>query len=111
MPTVTKQELVDRITEQTQARQTVVKTVIESFMENLTAELANGNRLEFRDFGVFETKIQPARTAQNPRTLEPVQVPAKRKVKFKPGRLMREGLNSRPPDCTTLSSCPSRVRC
>mgnify|MGYP006294040625 CR=1 FL=1 len=93
MPTVTKQELVNRIAEQTQARQTVVKTIIETFLENLTVELANGNRIEFREFGVFETKVQPARTAQNPKTLEPVQVPAKRKIKFKLGRLMREGLN------------------
>ena len=56
-------------------------------------ELAKGNRLEFRDFGVFETKTRVARTAQNPKTLEQVHVPAKRVVKFKMGRLMRQKLN------------------
>jgi integration host factor subunit beta len=49
--------------------------------------------LEFRDFGVFEVREQAARAAQNPKTLEPIEIPAKRKVKFKMGRIMREGMN------------------
>ena len=55
-------------------------------------ELGKGNRLEFRDFGVFETKVRKARKAQNPKTLEPVEVPEKRTVKFKVGRLMKAKL-------------------
>ncbi|HJP00831.1 MAG TPA: HU family DNA-binding protein, partial [Planctomycetota bacterium] len=47
-------------------------------------------RLEFREFGVFEVRRRSARRAQNPRTLEKVDVEAKRVVKFKVGRLMRE---------------------
>ncbi|MHC4147372.1 MAG: HU family DNA-binding protein, partial [Planctomycetota bacterium] len=60
------------------------------------SELANNNRLEFRDFGVFEVREQAARVAQNPKTLEPVEIPAKRRVKFKIGRVMREGMNDKP---------------
>ena len=54
--------------------------------------MCKNNRLEFRDFGVFETRTRAARVAQNPKTLERVEVPAKRTVKFKMGRLMRENL-------------------
>jgi integration host factor subunit beta len=68
---------------------------VQQFLDEITKELSKNNRLEFRDFGVFEIKEQAARTAQNPKTLEPVKVPAKRKVKFKMGRLMREGMNSK----------------
>ncbi|MAE75338.1 MAG: integration host factor subunit beta [Planctomycetes bacterium] len=68
----------------------LVKDVIQSFLDKITVELAKGNRLEFREFGVFEVKQRAARRAQNPRTLEKVQVPAKRVVKFKVGRKMRE---------------------
>ena len=46
-------------------------------------------RLEFRDFGVFEIRERAARRAQNPKTLEQVDVPARRTVKFKTGRLMK----------------------
>jgi len=94
MPTITKKELVDRIAEKTQSNQIIVKTVVQQFLNEMTSELAKNNRLEFRDFGVFEVKQQAARTSQNPKTLEPVEVPAKRKVKFKMGRVMREGMNS-----------------
>jgi hypothetical protein len=52
--------------------------------------LGEGQRVEFRDFGVFEVKVRRARSAHNPRTLEKVMVPARRTVKFKPGRLMKE---------------------
>lgn len=95
MPTITKKELVDRIAERTQSNQITVKTVVQQFLDEITSELAKNNRLEFRDFGVFEVKEQAARTSQNPKTLEPVEVPAKRKVKFKMGRIMREGMNAK----------------
>jgi len=71
-----------------------VKTVVQQFLDEITTELAQNNRLEFRDFGVFEPRTRKARTAQNPKTLEKVQVPAKRSVKFKMGRMMRERLNN-----------------
>ncbi len=95
MATITKKELIDRITENTQAKRLLVKVTIQNFLDELISELGKGNRLEFRDFGVFEVKERAARVAQNPKTLEKVQVPAKRKVKFKMGRIMREKLNTK----------------
>jgi len=92
MSTVTKKELIDRIAEGTQAKRVVVKRIIQAFLDEITAELCKNNRLEFRDFGVFETRTRAARIAQNPKTLERVEVSAKRTVKFKMGRLMRENL-------------------
>ena len=92
MATVTKKELIDRIAEKTQAKRVVVKRIVQSFLDEVVEELAEGNRLEFRDFGVFETRIRAARRAQNPKTLEQVDVPAKRTVKFKMGRLMKQRL-------------------
>ena len=95
MSTITKRELIDRITESTQAKRVLVKATVQNFLYEVISEFAKGNRIEFRDFGVFETKIRAARTAQNPKTLEQVHVPAKRTVKFKMGRLMRQKLNVR----------------
>ena len=92
MATVTKKELIDRISERTQAKRVSVKRIIQAFLNEIIDELCRNNRLEFRDFGVFETKIRVSRIAQNPKTLERVEVPAKRTVKFKMGRLMKENL-------------------
>lgn len=87
--TTTKKELVSRIADQTGQTKVVVKEVLQNFLDEIISELALGNRLEFREFGVFEVRERAARRAQNPRTLEKVAVPAKRVVKFKVGRLMR----------------------
>ena len=92
MATITKKELIDRIAEGTQAKRVTVKCIVQAFLDEITSELCEDNRLEFRDFGVFETRTRAARVAQNPKTLERVEVPAKRTVKFKMGRLMRENL-------------------
>ena len=99
MPTTTKKDLIDRIAEETQQKRTAVKRTIQSFLDNVIFELRKGNRLEFRDFGVFEIKQRAARIAQNPKTLERVPVPAKKTVKFKVGRLMKDALenNAEPP--------------
>jgi integration host factor subunit beta len=88
--TITKKELVNRIAEETGQTKVVVKDILQRFLDEIIEELAVGNRLEFREFGVFEVRERAARRAQNPRTLEKVAVPAKRVVKFKVGRLMRE---------------------
>ena len=93
MATVSKKDLVDRIADKTQSKRVTVKAVVQQLLDEITSELAQYNRLEFRDFGVFETRTREARTAQNPKTLEKVQVPAKRCVKFKMGRMMRERLS------------------
>ncbi len=92
MHTVTKKELVDRIADQGGQKRVVVKKIVQSFLDEIIEELGHGNRLEFRDFGVFETKERGARIAQNPKTLQRVQVPPKRTVKFKVGRLMKQKL-------------------
>ena len=97
MSTITKKELIDRISETTQAKRVVVKRIVQSFLDEVINELAADNRLEFRDFGVFETRTRTARMAQNPKTLERVHVPPKRSVKFKMGRLMKDKLASTPP--------------
>src|SRR5436190_22067210 len=92
MATITKKELIDRIAEGTSQRRVQVKKIVQQFLDEIVNELGKGNRLEFRDFGVFETKVRKARKAQNPKTLEPVAVPEKRTVKFKVGRLMKQKL-------------------
>ena len=92
MHTVTKKELIDRIADLAKTKRVVVKEVLQRFLDEVINELGQGNRLEFRDFGVFETKARAPRIAQNPKTLERVHVPSKRTVKFKVGRLMKQRL-------------------
>ena len=96
MATITKKELIDRIAEAEVCKRAVVKRIIQTFLDAIVEELGNGNRLEFRDFGVFESRLRAARRAQNPKNLDKVQVPSKRTVKFKVGRIMKMRLRESP---------------
>lgn len=89
MATITKKEMIDRIAEITKAKRVLVRKILQAFLDEIVEELGNGNRLEFRDFGVFESRERAERVAQNPKTLERVTVPSRRTVKFKIGRSMR----------------------
>lgn len=93
MATITKKDLIDRIASSAGCKRVDVKKVVQNFLDEMIAELGKGNRLEFRDFGVFEIKARAPRVAQNPKTLQRVNVPAKRTVKFKVGRLLKEQLD------------------
>lgn len=95
--TITKRELIDRIAEATQQTRHAVKLCLQRFLDEIVDELAAGNRLEFRDFGVFDVRVRAARQAQNPRTMEPVTVPRRQSVRFKPGRRMRDLIEGKPP--------------
>ena len=109
MATTTKKDLIDRIADETGQRRAVVKRTGQSFLDNVIHELSEGNRLEFRDFGVFEIRDRAPRMAQNPKTLEQVPVPAKRTVKFKVGRLMKLALDGKaidPEDGTEAATAP-----
>ncbi len=104
--TITKKELIDRIADNTDCKRVLVKRIIQTFLDEIMSELGNGNRLEFRDFGVFESRVRAARKAQNPKTMEKVMVPSKRTVKFKVGRLMKERLIANPPEVDKATGLP-----
>jgi len=95
--TITKKVLVNRISERTGQTKVVVKEILQQLLDEVVDELARGNRLEFREFGVFEVRQRASRQAQNPRTLEKVEVPSRRVVKFKVGRKMRERVGAEVP--------------
>lgn len=92
--TTTKREVTERVARATGVHRDEVRKVVQAFLDDLIEELAKGHRLEFRDFGVFEVRSRAARVAQNPKTLVQVTVPARRAVRFKAGRLMKERVES-----------------
>ena len=92
MATTTKKELIERIATENKLKNVVVKNVVQNLLDEIVSEMGKGNRMELRNFGIFEIKKREARIGQNPKTLETVQIPAKRKVKFKMGKKMKQKL-------------------
>lgn len=88
--TMTKRELVIRVANTLGMTQSDVARVIEGTFETISRTLAEGNRWELRDFGVFEVKTRASRIGRNPRTGEQVPVPERKVVTFRPGKKMKE---------------------
>lgn len=98
--TITKKDIIERIADRTGARRPVVREVVQGLLETMAEELAAGRRIEFRDFGVFEVRVRGARVAQNPKTMQPVEVPQRATVKFKAGQALRARIARGPADAS-----------
>ena len=91
-----KSELVQRIASQNpHLYQRDVENIVNAILGEITAAMSKGDRVELRGFGAFTTRARDARTGRNPRTGEQVPVSAKRVPYFKPGKEMRERLNTK----------------
>ena len=94
MATITKKDLVSGVAKKCDCQQNTAREVVQSFLDQIIGELSLGNRIELREFGVFEVRTRAGRNARNPRTREAVYVPPRASVKFKPGRVMKEKIQA-----------------
>ena len=88
--TLTKRDLVIRISGETGLTQQQVFDVVQKMLDYISEALAKGDKAELRNFGVFEVKVRKARVGRNPNKPETdVPIPARSMVKFKAGKEMR----------------------
>jgi len=94
--TVTKKRLINSISNDTKLHPNDVRNVIQSFLDKMTDCLSEGERLEFRDFGVFEVVTRKQKIGRNPKkAAEPIVIPERNAVKFTPGKKMRKQIEER----------------
>lgn len=90
MATITKKKLIQVISQELGLHPNDVRNVIQSFLDRMTDYLANGDRLEFRDFGVFEIVTRKQKVGRNPKNASvPIIIPARPAVKFTAGKKMK----------------------
>ena len=87
---MTKKDIVLKISEETGFKQIVVKKVVHKVFEVMLSALYKGEKIEIRNFGVFKVKRRKARVGRNPKTNQPVPVPERKTVVFKPGLGMKQ---------------------
>ncbi|MDP9352056.1 MAG: HU family DNA-binding protein [Chloroflexota bacterium] len=78
-----KSEIVDQVAETTQMKKSDVQRVIEETLNEIRTALNNGEAVNLRGFGNFKVTDREARTGRNPRTGEPIEIPAGKRVSFK----------------------------
>jgi len=116
---VTKRELVIEVAERLGYTQNEVASVVQATLDAITESLAAGQRLEIRNFGVFEVRTRDARIGRNPRTGEEVPIEQKSVATFKPGKALKECVQQgkptdtpaqRPPESAPSPIAPSMAR-
>ena len=71
------------------------RTLTARIIEAMTAALAAGKVIELRGLGTLEPRTRKARTIHNPRTMAPVDVPARRVIFFRPGEKLKKAINGK----------------
>ena len=90
-----KSELINAIaSKQSHLTTKEVEQAVNTILEHMSDTLATGGRIEIRGFGSFEVRYRKARTAHNPKTGNPVSVHEKYIPHFKPGKDLKERVNS-----------------
>jgi len=84
-----KQDIVDKIYEETGLPKKDIMIVVNSFLETMKEAFKAEERIELRGFGVFEVKRRKPRIGRNPRTREEVKIPARKVITFKPSKLIK----------------------
>ncbi|NGX36485.1 MAG: Integration host factor subunit alpha [Candidatus Anoxychlamydiales bacterium] len=91
MGTITKKSLIHRISQKKGIHPNDVRVVVQAFLDEMSEVLTQGDRLEFRDFGVFEIVERKRKIGRNPKNPSvPIIIPARKAVKFTPGKKMKK---------------------
>ena len=91
MATITKRELVIKVSNETGLTQQQVFDVVQRTMDSIVDALANGDAVVMRKFGAFRVKESKAKIGRNPKDpARDVPIPPRAMVKFKPGKEMKE---------------------
>ena len=94
---MTKSELIESLTKkQTQLAYRDIELAVKTILEHMATTLSKGERIEVRGFGSFALHYRPPRVGRNPKSGEPVSLPAKHVPHFKPGKELRKRVDKRP---------------
>ena len=91
---MTKNELARELAEELELPKRQVTDILEALLEKITDVLKSGDKVQLTPFGQFKVRDRAARVARNPKTGEPIKVPAKRVLKFIAGRTLKEAVGT-----------------
>ena len=88
--TLTKNEIVRTLSEKYEVELASTRRIVQGTLDMMLEALLQGNKVELRNFGVFEVIDRKGRIARNPKSRQEVYIPERKVVKFKPGKVMEE---------------------
>jgi integration host factor subunit beta len=103
---MTKAELVEDVARAAELTKKDAERLVEIVFESIIETLNQGEKIELRGFGSFRVRERGARRGRNPKTGDPVNIPAKRVPYFKPGKELKELINEEPAPAASPTSQP-----
>ena len=89
---MTKSDLVDQIAKKTGITKAAAEKVLQGFLGSVQDALVDEGKITLTGFGTFSVETRKARTGRNPRTGEPMKIPATKVVKFRAGKNLKESV-------------------
>ncbi|NNF95501.1 MAG: HU family DNA-binding protein [Halobacteria archaeon] len=90
---VNKTELIDTVAEGADISKAAATRAVDTLLDSISKSLANGDQVALVGFGTFSVKDRAARTGRNPRTGEPIDIPAAKVPGFKAGKALKDAVN------------------
>lgn len=90
---VSKADLIDKVADETGLKKKDVKTVVDSLIGQVSAQLNRGSKVQITGFGTFEVRERQARSGVRPGTTERIEIPASKYPAFKPGKALKDQVN------------------
>ncbi len=88
-----KAELIDAVAEGADISKAAATRAVDTMIEQVTNTLKKGDQVTLVGFGTFSVKARAARTGRNPRTGEPINIPASNNPSFKAGKALKDAVN------------------
>ena len=95
---MTKAELVEKVASTIKLSQKETEVIVGIILQSITESLSAGDKVELRGFGSFRIRERKPRIGRNPKSGEPVEVPAKKVPFFKAGKELRERVDKHDKD-------------
>ncbi len=94
---MTKSDLIERLAAKAELSRPRSEELVDFLLDNITEALKSGEKVNISGFGTFTVSTRKARTGRNPKTGEPIDIPASRSAKFKAGKTLKEALDGSSP--------------
>ena len=91
---MTKSDLIERLAGKAEMTRPRAEELLDFLLNDVTEALKKGEKVNISGFGTFTVSNRKARTGRNPKTGEPIEIPASRSAKFKAGKTLKEALGS-----------------
>jgi len=85
-----KTELIEKVAGEVEVSKAAAQKIVESVLGSIGSALGSGESVSLIGFGTFSVNERAARTGRNPQTGKEIAIPAKKMVKFKAGKTLKE---------------------